>query len=45
VASGVLLLADAATPGHWMNRIAIAGVIVAAVAAVVFSAAVSLNSE
>jgi uncharacterized membrane protein len=45
VAAGVLLLADSAAPGHWMNRIAIGGAIAAPICAVVFSYAVSLNSE
>lgn len=45
VAAGVLLLADAAAPGHWMNRIAIAAAILLPMSAVVVSYAVSLNAE
>jgi uncharacterized membrane protein len=45
VASGVLLLADAAAPSHWMNRIALGGAIGAPVCAMVFSYAASLNAD
>ena len=45
VAAGILLLADAAAPGHWMNRIALGSAIVAPVVAMGFSYAVSLNAE
>jgi uncharacterized membrane protein len=45
VAAGILLLANAAAPGHWMNRLAIGGAIAGPLCAVVYSYAVSLNSE
>jgi uncharacterized membrane protein len=45
VAAGVLLLADAAAPGHWMNRISLGAAIAGPLCALVFSYAASLNAE
>lgn len=45
VAAGVLLLADAATTSHWMNRISLGAAIAGPLCAVGFSYAASLNAE
>jgi uncharacterized membrane protein len=45
VVAGVLLLADAAAPGHWMNRIALGGAIACVIGSVLFSYFASLNTE
>jgi uncharacterized membrane protein len=45
VAAGVLLIADAAAPGQWMNRISLGAAIALPMCAVVFSYATSLNAE
>ena len=45
VVAGVLLLADGAAPGYWMNRISLGAAIILPVSAIIFSYMVSLTAE